>query len=60
MSLNNLARMLCELGRREEALEATEEAVHSVAPSMRRVRRRSRPIWRLSLNNLAILLAEFG
>ena len=60
MSLNNLANRLSELGRREEALKAAEEAVQ-----IRRALAAARPEaftpdLAMSLNNLANRLSELG
>lgn len=39
MSLNNLSNRLADLGRREEALAVSEEAVRTVAPHFLRLAR---------------------
>jgi tetratricopeptide (TPR) repeat protein len=60
MSLNNLANRLSELGRREEALAAAQEAVQ-----IRRALAAARPEaftpdLARSLSNLAAMLSELG
>jgi tetratricopeptide (TPR) repeat protein len=46
MSLNNLGAMLSALGRREEALAATQEAVDIYRGLARPTPRPSSPTWR--------------
>ena len=60
MSLNNLANRLSELGRREEALAAAQEAAdlyRGLAAERPEAFRRNAAI---SLSTLAIVLSDFG
>ena len=59
MSLNNLANRLSDLGRREAALQAAEEA--SALPRAGRARPEAfTPDLAMSLNNLATMLSDLG
>ena len=60
MSLNNLSVRLADLGRREDALAAIEEAAGSTGSWPRPARTRSGPTWPMSLNNLSVRLADLG
>ena len=61
MSLNNIANMLRELGHREPALAAAQEAVGAAtATSTAKHPVVSRPDLATSLSTLAIMLSELG
>ncbi|HLH68398.1 MAG TPA: tetratricopeptide repeat protein [Candidatus Dormibacteraeota bacterium] len=59
-SLNNLSNRLGELGRREEALEAVQEAVRLYRPLAEQRPEALRPDLAGFLNNLSIRLSELG
>ena len=60
MSLNNLATRLSELGRREEALKAAEEAADLYRALAAARPEAFTPDLAMSLNNLATMLSELG
>ena len=60
MSLNNLAAMLSELGRREEALERAQEAAETYRALAEDRPDAFRPDLAMSLNTLANRLSELG
>ena len=59
-SLNNLANMLSDLGRREEALAAAEEAVRLYRTLAQARPDAFMPDLAMSLNNLANMLSDLG
>jgi tetratricopeptide (TPR) repeat protein len=60
MSLNNLGAMLREVGRREEALKAAQEAVEVYRALAQRQPDAFQPYLAGSLNNLGAMLSELG
>jgi tetratricopeptide (TPR) repeat protein len=58
--LNNLGARLSELGRREEALKATEQAVETYGALAKRNPEAFQPDLAMSLNNLGNSLSELG
>ena len=60
MSLNNLANVLSDLGRREEALTAAQEAADLYRALARARPEAFTPDLAMSLNNLAAMLSTLG
>ena len=60
MSLNNLGKMLSELGQREDALKATQEAVDIYRKLAEKRPDAFLPDLAMSLNNLGKMLSELG